>query len=696
METIKSNPKYQALPDEHKARVRADLYHKYVIPSYAGFHLPVPNEKTWVEATGRNTDNLMHQKLSSTYYPTHADDGKTSDYWRHNKETNQDLGAGFYKATNEIGLFGAKVTNAEFLAFHGITTFIGNKLDKALRLPVPKQYEDVAKNYVERKISNYEDSKRANIQDADFWLQTHPRDTIIGRLDGDIGEQVAQLPIYEALSTEKIASAVGVPLTAKLVKSPIGKWVASRLLNTSDGFISSLIVSGGSPKEATEGAAGFATGEAVLGPAGKLAGKVLAPLTERIASAPLIKGWMAHVIAMGGKPLAHELVESAFAEEEQAAKYAEHFNEPSSGEALQAIKDKAALHPYAQEARDWVAKQQERAKNDPVVHKMHEAQKLAFRSSAKAKYGYPLRFLSKAQRELVKAEHHRLVEEAASEAPAHLPDLLHDEVKQNVEQQAKTNPGLAMFDQMLAQHGIKIEDAITEDAITATKQTTGISNKDAAAKKLSKVPRSASLSAPYNIAEMRSPRSRVAFEKSIGSKAKGNFNAFYDQLKDADQRGIKFETPIQRLLFLYNNRKGIPKELGDKLLYRIRQVAKYKNMSPAKIAAESSWVHTHLYDMALSGHFNENESNMYASTKIGDPSKGTKYQLQMKREADVAQIKAVEMVLKNQPKALKAFGASVRSLQKQYASFRNADEYMAYRKALDEIANRTIKGYKSK
>ena len=55
LEAVKDDPKYQALPDEHKAKVRADIYKKYVPASYSGFHLPVPDEKTWVEATGRDT-----------------------------------------------------------------------------------------------------------------------------------------------------------------------------------------------------------------------------------------------------------------------------------------------------------------------------------------------------------------------------------------------------------------------------------------------------------------------------------------------------------------------------------------------------------------------------------------------------------------------------------------------------------------
>jgi len=47
--SIKADPRYQALPEDRKAKVIADLYKKCVIVAYSDFHRPVPDENAWVE-----------------------------------------------------------------------------------------------------------------------------------------------------------------------------------------------------------------------------------------------------------------------------------------------------------------------------------------------------------------------------------------------------------------------------------------------------------------------------------------------------------------------------------------------------------------------------------------------------------------------------------------------------------------------
>jgi hypothetical protein len=48
--SIKADPKYQALPEEKKARVMSSMYKGYVLVAYTDFHHPAPDEKRWVEA----------------------------------------------------------------------------------------------------------------------------------------------------------------------------------------------------------------------------------------------------------------------------------------------------------------------------------------------------------------------------------------------------------------------------------------------------------------------------------------------------------------------------------------------------------------------------------------------------------------------------------------------------------------------
>src|ERR1700691_1465318 len=55
LEDIKKDPEYQKLSPDKQAHLRGMFYNRVVAPSYAGFHLPVPDEKTWVGSTAGDT-----------------------------------------------------------------------------------------------------------------------------------------------------------------------------------------------------------------------------------------------------------------------------------------------------------------------------------------------------------------------------------------------------------------------------------------------------------------------------------------------------------------------------------------------------------------------------------------------------------------------------------------------------------------
>src|SRR5271163_2323070 len=125
LEAVKADPKYQKLDPQKQASVRADLYKKYVPSSYAGFHLPVPDEKTWVEASGRDLnvagkDIFTAKKLSESY----------------NESKGQQLGEDFYtgadKAYSNMTMFGAHITNKAFSAVFGLDSHYSHKDDSAI------------------------------------------------------------------------------------------------------------------------------------------------------------------------------------------------------------------------------------------------------------------------------------------------------------------------------------------------------------------------------------------------------------------------------------------------------------------------------------------------------------------------------------------------------------------------------------
>src|SRR5271156_1190756 len=282
LEAVKADPKYQKLDPQKQASVRADLYKKYVPSSYAGFHLPVPDEKTWVEASGRDLnvagkDIFTAKKLSESYKDTKG------------QQLGEDFYAGVDKAYSNMTLFGAHITNKAFSAIFDLDKHYSHANEAMLEKALPSY--NIEKT-IQRKLQNTEDAYRSRVQSDDFWLQTHPRDTVIGKLASDAGELVATLPLYEALGTALPGDAVVgaklargaagpvMPLTARLTTSKVGQFVAKRLINSTRMYLATLGATGGDQKQAT--AAGI-TGEAIEVTAGKgleLGGKGVSALAN--------------------------------------------------------------------------------------------------------------------------------------------------------------------------------------------------------------------------------------------------------------------------------------------------------------------------------------------------------------------------------------------------------------------------------
>src|ERR1700688_1894438 len=187
LESVKADPRYKKLTPEQQTKVRTGLYNKYVPASYAGFHLPVPDEKTWVEASGRETAYggvKGSETLAGSYKDSRTMQGVL------------DFTAGADKLYSNLTMFGAHITNKAFSAAFGLDQHYSHNADSSM--PYAAAFRDTAKK-MQRALQNTEDAARSKPQSDDFWLQTHPRDTIIGRLAGNAGELVAALPLYEAL-----------------------------------------------------------------------------------------------------------------------------------------------------------------------------------------------------------------------------------------------------------------------------------------------------------------------------------------------------------------------------------------------------------------------------------------------------------------------------------------------------------------
>lgn len=727
LEEVKANPKYQALPEDHKARIRADIYHKYVPASYSGFHLPVPDEKTWVEATGRDTSQLMPgKKLSETYEKTKAEGGR-SDYWRHNTETNQDLGAGYQKFKSSVDLFGTKIATRAFMALHDLHEHFTHETNVNDLLPGIERYklEEFQKTATMRALKNHEDSVRAKLQDVDFWQQTHPRDTVIGRLDVMGGEAVAQLPLYEAVGAFGAATKIGgvvaskIPLTAKLVASPVGKFVAHRLVEATDGFMTSLVTSGGNTKEAEGGAIGFAVGGAAMEGAGKVI---------KIAAAPLIKKWTATLAAMGGKPLAQELAHSAMAEAEvEAAHHGEGLAQIKRAEDIKSFMADTTKSAEARAEREtelgrlgaqqeerankvkaWKVRQEQRARLDPIMHKLHEGETVSLNSIAMATYQKNLNGLSKNQRALVLAKRFELIDQAAREAPAHLPEMLHDEVAQNIQTARQQAPAFNTLAQQLESLGLKIDTAPVENAINSVKEETGIKNGLASAKKVTKGTKevqkqlgSGEEISPErfvslgneSVAYLRAPRNRTTFNAAVSDRSKEGANKFIDELKKASPGNINFEDPAHLMLYHYSNKDKLDKNLGAALVYRLRQTAGRESYTAKQLAEEAVATKVHMYSMARSGHL-FTEGNIFRSSQMHGPWKWTKWQRQLESDGDKAVMQKTMGALKQHPEAAKAYKATLKLLKKDRPNIKTAEQYYEYARKMDDYSNKMLRSFR--
>lgn len=711
LEEVKSNPKYTALSPEHQARVRADLYKKYVPTSYSGFHLPVPNEKDWVEATGGNT-NLGTRGFAA---PGQKDTKLSESYNDSSTKQFVDLlNVKADKAITGISLFGTRVANKAFSSIFGLNEHYTQAQDKMLQEKFPIYRNE---KLVQQKLGNAIDAQRSRLQSDQFWEDSHLHGTIFN-LATDSGEMVATLPLYEAVGALGIGAKVGqgLSLSSKLATSPVGKFVAKRLVNATDAYVATLVESGGDPTKALQGAAGVAAFES---------GAIGVGSGLKIAAAPLIKKWTANTIAMGGKPFAQDIAESASHEmrpvewwlqnaERTGIKKYGNVHQLGNGITIFPESEATGHLVWNNESYKYEGPKQrqtlyntlmsradrQRTVQDSVVGKLHAAEKVSLDSIAMQKFNKSVAELTDDEHTSVLVARHELIEDAAEEAPVHLHELTQNEVEHTIDSARKQMPELnAKMSEYEKKYGAKFVETQTANDLTAVAKETGISNSNAAAKKsikVAKATKSASLSpkdfASHNsssIAYFTAPRNRKALGDAISDRSSAGFDKFYDLLRQADGDKIKFETPLQRMLYHYGNRKDLPKGFSQSLLYRIRQTKGYENLPAKDIARESDWFHAHLLDMAHSGHL-ESEGNTYASTKLSGPMSWTKWQRILSKESDQAILKPAMDAFKQHPQAMRGFKTAVKALQKTSTNIKTPEEYIAYKRALGDTSSRFL------
>src|SRR6202012_3496181 len=125
--------------------------------------------------------------------------------------------AGAVHSAQEITLFGAKVTKAAFRQMYGLQEYF-----KAPTGPDGVVDQDAiwakAQERADASIAGkFQKNMQQGLNQTNFWLQTHPRDSRLGSAANWTGEQLVQLPLYEALGA--MSAAEGVGLSARLGNS---------------------------------------------------------------------------------------------------------------------------------------------------------------------------------------------------------------------------------------------------------------------------------------------------------------------------------------------------------------------------------------------------------------------------------------------------------------------------------------------
>lgn len=738
--SIKADPRYQKLSPDKQAKVRADLYDKHVPVAYQGFKYDVPDKKTWVEASAGDTSKgargfELPGSKSTSFKGSFQKKSSIEEF-----VNAANLGAD--KAISGLELFGIKVANKAFSKMAGLDSYFTHNSDGWLSKAIVN-----GDKYVKQTLQNQQNAAEHRIQSDDFWLQTHPRDTIIGKLGSMSGEVIATLPLYEAIGAMGVGAKIlgtagkvgevakiGAPLgeafgptkslTNVLQQSPIGKFVAKRFINATDVYLASFAESGGSASEARSNAISGASLETAGIPLAKGTGKLI-----KIAAAPLIKKWTANTIAMGGKPFAEDLMQSAATE----VKYAhDWFMRPASVQEITFGKSYDLIHgirvhpetegtghfstsdgqiykysgkQHQQQVFNQLVKTAEETRlvHDPVMAKLHEAEKNSLESIAISKFKMGMGSITKEQKLEVLGERWMQIQQAAQEAPVHLPELEKEQVASTIMDERKANSVFNELASQMEKLGIKIEDAVTENNIEAVAKETGISNTDAAASKLVKNTKpfrsvGADLNRyqdarKYSIAYYRAPRNRTKFIDTITSMKVGNFNKFYEYLKDAMGSSIKFETPRDMMLYHYGMIKSMPEEfqkpMKSALLTNLKKISGFENKTAKEIGTEAAHFHNHMYDLAQSGRLGS-EGNVFASTRASGPMGWTKYQAILAKESDAEVIKVARAALQRHPEALKGFDATVARLQKLSFKAKTPEEYLAYKKAIAESSTNIV------
>ena len=709
LKRLQANPEYQKLSPEARVETRAQIYNTYVVPTFKQAGVPVPDIKLWLHGTKESGIKAID--------PNQQYRSEAGDVLGHTI-------VGAVHAGQELYLSGIKLTRA-MLNMYTTGSFFGFAQGKDFRELADNSFNKANNTLLGRAQRDAQDG----VHQTNFWLQTHPRGTKLATAGEWTGEQVVQLPLYEALGSIS-ALGEGANVTSKLAKTGVGKFVAKRIGDAFDGFVSNMATSGGdaSTKENLQSAVGFAVFGGAFEKASEWLAKVAArkgewaatqggapkglPAESRVlegeympepitaASDSAIKKWASEHVAMGGQPFAEDIIHSGFIE---------------------------LTAPVKQRELSASTRAIDRQKLDPTLAQLHDGEKMALQSLALRHYGQSLDSLPHDIQQKVLARRLELMHEATFELPVHLPDLAHAEYENEIAAEVKGNPelGKRMAEvQALSPKKTAPAQVMAKNQVKDIAEQTGIISKEAALNKADRFQRdvrgrfskkgsygleekaSASFG-PKDLAELH--KNSVAYFKNpgkagerraadgtlIGGRDKRTWNErlkaentkqFIETLKEGQGGGIKFEDPKHLMLFNWANRKELPEVVASKLRYELKKA--YPNYHVKQLDAMADRGLVHLQMLAQSGRLAKGESVFNSTNMFGAP---TEWQTALNTEIDAAELQHLKETIKMHPNGLKAMKGILDVFQSNRAnSITKPEDWLMYNKVIQNILNGVI------
>lgn len=694
---IVHNEKYQKLPNKQKQIVLSRYYDKYVKPGYEVGGFTAPEKSSWIQELPKLANA---GKLTEEYY-----------FPSTNHKQAIDTEAGIIQSLDQIHYGGVKLSRMAANTMLGLGHFFHLTNDEDY-VNLKENIEKVAQNRID-KIS------QDSTNEATFWLQAHPSKSWTGQIDSFIGENLVQLPFYEAIGAMRTgvigATALKLPeagkvanLTKWLGTSKLGQFVGRRLADSGDAFLGSALMGGTTPETLHSMAIFMTLGSTVEG-VGAL------PKLSKF----LMKSVLSRFGSMGGRPLV-ESVENQASHELQNLIIAK---TSDGGEIKLVPSSKETGHveangikvPYTnlQEQQQLVSRVLQNHKEiDPIHYSMVNSGKMVMAHLANDRYGKPFAELNKGQQLNIKKAFRKLTGEAMDELPLHNSDLskmhIDSQLKEDVQQNPKLGQRIAEAEKA---SGIKVSSALQDTEAEAIKKQTGIHNNQDATKKISTVKDPVKLSKASIKAREEEPRKYVQFKidslaylknyaKKFDPKSTAGLTAeiremdepheFAHALQEQMGQGdIHFETDKHALLWANQFRFDLPKQFQKRLQEELHEL---NPMETQKIWDEQSEnLSTHMEDLAQTGRL-FSQGNVFRSTQVEQWMDKTKWQHELQKEVEAVELARLNKVLYRYPELKKMATSLTKKLQKARAL---SEQAKTYKYISDEIrGQKTVEEWK--